>query len=174
MKHFARLALLLALVAAGPSRADPLTPEKRADIARLISMTGGANIAGQFASVASKQMFGLLKASQPQIPERAISVMEREMTALFTERINAPGGLTEMVVPIYDRHFTHEDLRGLIAFYETPVGRKAITVLPLVMQESMQAGQRWGQSLGPEIERRISQALRREGLMPAGKPAPGT
>lgn len=173
MRIAATVTLILALAASAASGADTLTPAKRADIARLISMTGGSNIAGQFAAIASKQFFTMLKASQPQIPDRAIAVMEREMNALFTEQIDAPGGLTEMVIPIYDRHFTHEELRGIIAFYETPAGRKAITVLPQVMQESMLAGQRWGQALGPEIERRVLQALRREGLLPPPKPAKG-
>jgi hypothetical protein len=174
MRLAATLSLVLALAAPAIAAADPLTPAKRADIARLIAMAGGSNIAGQFAAIASRQFFGMLKASQPQIPDRAIAIMEREMNILFTEQLDAPGGLTEMVVPIYDRHFTHEELRGIIAFYETPVGRKAITVLPQVMQESMLAGQRWGQALGPEIERRVLQALRREGLLPGPRPAPGT
>jgi len=37
------------------------------------------------------------------------------MNVLFTEQLHASGGLTEMVVPIYDRHCKHEELRGIIA-----------------------------------------------------------
>jgi hypothetical protein len=39
--------------------------------------------------------------------------------------------------PIYARHFTASELREMIAFYQTPVGKKAIAVLPQVMTEVM-------------------------------------
>ena len=38
-----------------------------------------------------------------------------------------------LLVPIYDKHWTDEDVKGLILFYETPLGQKMITVLPQVM-----------------------------------------
>ena len=174
MMHRTLGALVLAVACLSGAAADELTPEKRADILRLIELSGGASTARQFADAASRQMFAILKASRPDIPDRALGIMERELSALFSEKLSAPGGLSEMVIPIYDKYFTHAELRDLLAFYRTPAGQKAITVLPMVLQESMQAGQRWGQSLGPEIERRIVEALRREGVLPAFKPPPGT
>jgi hypothetical protein len=41
-----------------------------------------------------------------------------------------------------------------------------LEVLPRVLQESMALGQRWGNALVPEIQRRVNQALQREGLLP--------
>lgn len=161
-------ALLLAVaLLTGVARADSLTPAKYADIKLLMDSTGSANIARQFASASSLQIFKTLRASRPEIPERAIGIMDRELMALFTEKMSAPGGLMEQVIPIYDRYFSHQEIRELLAFYQTPIGRKSISVLPKVVAESMAAGQRWGQSLGPEIERRITAALRREGMLPA-------
>jgi hypothetical protein len=39
--------------------------------------------------------------------------------------------------PVYAHHFTAGELRQLIAFYQTPVGKKTISVLPQVMTEVM-------------------------------------
>ena len=36
--------------------------------------------------------------------------------------------------------------------------------MPQLVQESMLAGQRWGQSLGPLIENRIKQRFKEEGI----------
>jgi hypothetical protein len=92
--------------------------------------------------------------------------MDRELMALFSEKMSAPGELIDQVIPVYDKHFTHQEILELLAFYQTPIGKKTILVLPKVTNESMLAGQRWGQSLGPEIERRIINSLTREGLLP--------
>ena len=71
--------------------------------------------------------------------------------------------------PVYDKYFTHQEIKELMAFYETPSGKKAILVLPTVINEAMGIGQGWGQALGPEIERRVNAALTREGLLPKGQ-----
>lgn len=149
--------------------ADELTAAKSSDIKRLMDVTGSANIAKQFASATSQQIFQTLKASRPEIPDRALVVMDRELMALFSEKMSAPGGLMDQVIPVYDKYFTHQEILELLAFYQTPIGRKSILVLPNVVNESMMAGQRWGQSLGPEIERRVMTALRQEGLLPKGQ-----
>jgi uncharacterized protein len=47
------------------------------------------------------------------------------------------------VVDIYVKHFTHDEVRALLDFYTTPVGRKVIRVMPMLAQESSAAGQRW-------------------------------
>ena len=52
-----------------------------------------------------------------------------------------------MIIPIYEKHFTHEELKQLIAFYESPIGKKLIKVQPQIMMESMAAGEEWGKKL---------------------------
>jgi hypothetical protein len=149
--------------------ADALTPAKRADILKLLEVTGAANMAQQFVSGISQNFFRNLKEARPDVPDRAFDVMNRELTALFAEKLQAPDGLLERTVPVYDKHFTHAEIRELIAFYQTRLGRKTIAVLPKVVGESMVLGEKWGESLRPEIERRVGATLRKEGLLPPGK-----
>ncbi len=134
-----------------------------------MDITGSANIAKQFTSASSRQIFQTLKASRPEISDRTLGVIDRELMALFSEKMSAPGGLIDQVIPIYGKYFTHQEIRELLAFYQTPAGKKTILVLPKVVNESMMAGQRWGQSLGPEIEKRVMAALKREGILPKGQ-----
>ena len=56
-----------------------------------------------------------------------------------------------MVIPIYDKYYTETEIKELTDFYATPIGRKVITVTPLISQESMQAGQKWGKELGEKL-----------------------
>lgn len=99
-------------------------------------------------------MFQILKAARPDIPNRALTVIETELISLLSEKIPEPGGLLEMTIPIYGKHFTHAEIRELLAFYETPIGKKAVRVLPEALSEGMITGQQWGKKLGPEINER--------------------
>ena len=65
--------------------------------------------------------------------------------------------LTEMLVPVYSKYMTIEDVKELIKFYETPVGKKFAKNTPLIMQESMQVGQEWGMKIGQEFEKKMKE-----------------
>ena len=165
LQRFIAAVLLAGLLSQG-AIADELTPAKRQDIERLMNITGAKNIAKQFAAATSIQMFRALKASRPDIPDRAFQVMNQELLAMFSEKMDAPGGLLDKMVPIYSKYFTDDEVKQLLAFYQTPLGAKSIRVLPQVVHESMQVGQQWGQELAPEIQSRVVAALKREGILP--------
>ena len=75
----------------------------------------------------------------------------------FEARIHADAGqLADMVAVIYATRFTADELRGLLAFYKTPLGRRLLEEQPLVVQESIQAGQRWGAAIGAQIGQELA------------------
>jgi hypothetical protein len=47
----------------------------------------------------------------------------------------------DTVIPIYQRHFTKQDMAASLAFYSSPAGQRILDEMPSVMQEAMQAGQ---------------------------------
>lgn len=65
--------------------------------------------------------------------------------------------LLDMMVPIYDKYYTHDDIRELIKFYESPVGKKMVETMPLLLQESMQAGQEWGRALSEKMLQKLKE-----------------
>lgn len=70
---------------------------------------------------------------------------------LFFEKFHTkanPQQILDMAVPSYDKYYTHEEIKGLIKFYETPLGQKMIGVLPKMLGELQLAGQKWGEALG--------------------------
>lgn len=42
-------------------------------------------------------------------------------------------------VNIYDKHLTHDEIKDLIKFYESPTGKKLLEVMPQITTELMQA-----------------------------------
>ena len=45
----------------------------------------------------------------------------------------------EIMIPVYQRHFTTSDIDAMVAFYSSPTGQKMLNDLPQIIQESMQA-----------------------------------
>lgn len=56
--------------------------------------------------------------------------------ALFAERLDFSQIIETVYPPLYDKYFSEEELREMLAFYRTPVGRKSIEVMPSLMQEA--------------------------------------
>jgi hypothetical protein len=121
--------------------APKINAQKEADIRRLIAITGAAQLGIQMMEDMETNLRPVLESSLPPGEYR------HTLIELFFQKFRSKArqeSLVAMVVPIYDRHFSDEELKGLIAFYESPVGKKAVEVLPQVMDESREAGSRWG------------------------------
>jgi hypothetical protein len=70
----------------------------------------------------------------------------------FMERTRASiDTLVTVLIPAYADHFTTEELRGMLAFYESPLGRRMVELQPAVMQTSYQIAEQWGERLAQEV-----------------------
>ena len=47
--------------------------------------------------------------------------------------------LLQVMIPVYQKHFTKGDIDALVAFYSSPTGQKFLKEQPAIMAESMQA-----------------------------------
>lgn len=62
--------------------------------------------------------------------------------------------LYEEMVKIYMEEFTHNEVKELLKFYETPIGKKMASKTPALTQKGMLAGSKWGQEkLAPIIQK---------------------
>jgi hypothetical protein len=150
------LALALAVAAFAPPLAASAAPPapsaenaKTRDIRRLLVLTGSGNLGKQVATQ-------LIASFQKAIPDVPASFWEE-----FAKEIDA-NELVELIVPIYDRHFSHDEVKAIIAFYESPAGRKLVSKLPEITQDSMGVGQAWGQKLGARVQARLRAAQEAE------------
>lgn len=48
--------------------------------------------------------------------------------------------MVDAMVPIYQKHLTHEDIEAILGFYSSPVGQKLLREQPAMMQEGMKVG----------------------------------
>ena len=135
-----RLTLVITLLAScgsAPSQSAP-SAGMQEDIRRLMEVSGAGNLAVQVMN----QMLSPIKRAMPKVPE--------EFWTKFMAKVDTDE-LIDVTIPIYAKYFTPDEIKQLLAFYQTPLGQKVIATLPAVMQESMVAGQKWGQQLVPRL-----------------------
>ena len=58
---------------------------------------------------------------------------------------------------IYKKHFTSEEIKQFIAFYESPIGKKFVQEQPLIQSESYMISSEWGKKLGEKVVRKIQE-----------------
>jgi hypothetical protein len=122
-----------------------IDPAKEADIRKLLEVTGGAGLAKQIMDSMQGNMKPLLTRSLPPGEYRD------QLVELFFEKFQSKADarqLTNQLIPIYDKYLSDGDIKGLIQFYQTPLGQRALGVLPKLSAEAQSAGSKWGQELG--------------------------
>jgi len=119
-------------------------PSKQQKIDMLIDMTGGAKLGVQLV----KNMIGSIKKTYSEVPEEVLDGFVNEFNT---------DDLKKLIIPIYDRYYTDEDIDALIAFYRSPIGKKTIEVTPSVLTESMAAGAKWGKAIGDQLFEKLKQ-----------------
>lgn len=153
------LLLLLSVVcccAARAQEAGAISEEKRRDIKRLLELTEASKIGQQIISMSLEQLRQSFLALPEAQRERMLKIVGEEMSKGFSE-----SQMVEAMIPIYDKHLTAEEVRQLIAFYETPIGRKLVAVLPAITRE----GYEYGALLGKQAGLRAMSRIAEEGLL---------
>jgi hypothetical protein len=64
---------------------------------------------------------------------------------------------------IYASHFTEAELKQLVAFYQSPLGRKSVAEEPRITDESMAYAGRWGDDLSVEIISKMRAEMKKRG-----------
>ena len=119
-----------------------LDPAKEADIRKLMDVTGANSLGEQLMSAGMEQFRASVLDSQPDNPRAKQFVDAFE--AGFQKHFDAKS-LNETEIPIYDKYLTAEELKGLLEYYSSPLGRRMLKILPEIAQESQAAGFSLGQ-----------------------------
>jgi len=129
-----------------------VNPTKEADIRRLLELTGVKGLATQMMSEMMDTIKPVLANSLPpgDYREKLIDLF----IAKFRSKVDA-GHLVELAIPIYDKHFSDDEIKGLIQFYQTPLGQKTIHELPAVVTEMQLEGKQWGEAVGRDSMREV-------------------
>lgn len=138
MKKLLLLLFVVALSATSFAQSNTKTEKVR----KLLEVTGSTSL--------SKQMIDNIV----EMYRQSYSDVQQTFWEEFRKEANAEE-LQSQIIPIYEKYYTEEELTQLIAFYESPLGRKVVQSLPQILQESMKVGEVWGKALGERVYKKL-------------------
>lgn len=111
---------------------------KNDDILKLLRISGTGNLAEQ-----------MMDAMIPQF-QQLVPGIPNTFWVKFREKLNIDD-LLYACIPAYNKYYTHDEIKQLITFYESPLGKRVVEITPILTQETMAIGQEWGEKLGQDI-----------------------
>jgi uncharacterized protein len=131
------LGLCLAMLA---SKAQQTDAEK--DILKLMQVNGSA----ASYDLAYDQIVAQFKMMKPNVPQFNWDIAKRDV---FDKEIIE---LQKQLIPVYAKNFTPEEVKQLIAFYTSPLGKKLVDGTTQVSKESLKVAQPWAMSLAQKLQ----------------------
>lgn len=140
--------------------------EKARDIERLLRAMRAGELGVQMVEELMPEMMGMFEMSLASMPgvkrEQAKRILEEEMRKEFTAEKTVAA-----LVPIYDKYLSAEEVKTLLAFWESPAGAKFASVQPQILRESSNAGA----GLAMVVATRAIQRMAAEGVYASAPPA---
>ena len=127
-------ASVIALTAILTSTVQADEASRREIIAEIFEFQQFGKSMVQMADMAGNQMIEMFKGQFPTMNAET----ESKIRALVRENISKlEPGLMERVERFMVKHYTDDELREMLAFYQSDVGRKSIELTPQLMEETM-------------------------------------
>ncbi|HEY6096117.1 MAG TPA: DUF2059 domain-containing protein [Gallionellaceae bacterium] len=156
------MAVLLALSTLFPAFAAE-QPASEASIRELMVVTESKKLiegtVGQVDAMMQASMQQAL-AGRPVSPDqqKILDQMRVKMLALLKEQLSW-SSMEPMMIDIYQKTFTEQEVKGMLDFYRTDAGKAVIAKMPLVMQHTMQAMQARMSQMMPKMQQLQQQTL---------------
>ncbi len=103
----------------------------KSDILKYFKLSGGDS----GIEIAKSQLL-------PMIPEQHHAAFTKDFQASLST-------FYDKMVEIYMQEYTHTEIKEILVFYDSPVGKKITAKTGELAQKSIQIGQAWGQTLEP-------------------------
>lgn len=121
--------------------------EAEKDILKLMEVNGSA----ANYDLVFDQMVSQYKMMKPNVPQFTWEMAKHDV---FDKEIVE---LNKKLIPVYQKNFTPVEIKQLIEFYQSPLGKKLVDGTTKVGKESMQIAQPWGMSLAGKIQGFLSE-----------------
>ena len=135
--------------------AKPMDPAKDADIRSLMELLGVRDALEEATAKSTEQYRESLLATVPD-NDRGQAFINAFMDSY--QKKFKPDDMTDGLVAIYDKHFTDDEIKGLLQFYGSPLGQKYAAEMPKVSAESNSAGH----AVSLRVARDVMQDLRKQ------------
>lgn len=134
--------LILALAWAAPTAADEAA--KQAGIKRYLELVGVQSTLGRMVGPLTEQYMETFRRVQPNATDEAQAAMR---TILQREFGQGMPGLIDQIAQVYADIFSEDEVAALVAFQQSPAGRKLQQTTPQLQREMAAAAMEWGRGV---------------------------
>src|SRR6267142_1295368 len=117
---------------APPQANSSIDPAKEADIRSLMELVGARDLVQDGANTTIEQSREKLLATVPNNDKGQAFV--NAFAASYQKKFDVDQ-VTEQLASIYDKHFTEDEIKGLLQFYGSPLGQKVAAEMPKIGRE---------------------------------------
>jgi len=118
--------------AAKPSAVKSIDPQKDSDIRSLLELIGARDMIQEAANNSTEQYRQKLISLAPNNDKAQDSV--NSYLAVFQKQYDADA-IADQLVAIYDKHYTDEEIKGMLQFFGSPLGQKVAAEMPKISKE---------------------------------------
>jgi hypothetical protein len=157
----ARIAVAVTLAAAcwGPgARAQQPTAASIEAARELIALKGGSMFEPLIPGVIESVKNSFVPTNPNLMPQ-----LNEVAAQLRKEYDSKRADLLTDVARTYAAHFTEQELKDIIIFYKTPLGKKMLTEEPIALNESLSRAQDWANRFSEEVMGRFRAEMRKKG-----------
>ncbi|MFN8359280.1 MAG: DUF2059 domain-containing protein [Candidatus Kapaibacterium sp.] len=144
------LAVMFTIIALGASSASAqkngttAQEEKNKNILKLLELNGTT----AFGEKVFAEIISTLKKNYKSIPEAFWKDITKDISPL---------NMAIKAVPAYDKRFTNEEIKELIAFFQSPTGKKYLASNTEVGTDVKQLWQEWGETFTNSVTDRLKE-----------------
>lgn len=177
LKSVLTIALLVCGLATAANAQDNISPEKRVLIKEIIVLNDFQKnmdaMMNFFMDSSEKEALKHIteqvnaeKDLAPKERERRVRELTEDTTRfnnrfkeLMRQKLNLPQLMEQIIYSIYDKYFTEDDLKTMVAFYKSPAGIKLREVMPKMATDVMLKTQ---EVIGPKLDEIFKQIMEEE------------
>src|SRR6202163_2191851 len=111
-----------------------INPEKEADLRSLLQYVGAKDQLQSVASESAAQYREKLGASVKNVVDSKRQELITVASGSFQKNFDQPRAM-QQIAAIYDKHFTDDEIKGLLDFYSSPLGQKFAAESPKINKE---------------------------------------
>lgn len=156
-RSIAALAICLAL--SSPTHAQQVSASAIAAAKELIIVKGGRAMFEPIMPGVIESAKNMFLQTSPMLSKDLNEVSAR----LRKEYEPKQDELLGEVARLYAKRFTEQELKDLLTFYKSPLGKKMVTDEPIVIDESMGYTQNWSNKLSEQVIARMRAEMRKKG-----------
>lgn len=151
--------------AAEPAPAVQVSPTYRKLVSDLLSSIGAEGASEAFAMSAAQETLAAIAATGTQVTEEIQKIVVDEALAEFSANFGGVDYLTDVYAPLYAQHLSEQNIRDILAFYQSEAGQKMIEVVPQISQTAMYTMQQNSLARIPDFQTKVDAKLRAIGII---------